>query len=202
MIEYLEGTVLARRPGHIVVLAGGVGHGVDVPSRADTIYPAPGESIALHTYLYVQEAVLRLYGFLSEEERDIFEVFIGTKGIGPRTALDILSAIEIGRFAQAIMREEISTLTKIPGIGKKTAERLVLELRDKVGAFVGTGGETTTGPGRHRGQPAGLRETIEALEALGCKPPVAERAALKAWEVLGPQAATEDLIREALKHRF
>lgn len=202
MIEHLLGVVLRKDAGHVVLNVSGVGYGLDVPLSTSTALPMVGEATELYTHLYVQEQVLRLYGFATEEERDIFEVFIGLSGIGPKTALAILSSVDINTFASAILRNDLVALTKLPGVGKKTAERLVLELKDKVAAFAGAGsavGGTITIP---RGaMPAELRETIAALEALGCKPPVAERAGRKAWEILGPGAAVEDLVKEGLKHR-
>lgn len=182
----------------------GVGYGLDVPTSTTASLPEQGQPAELFCHLYVQEQVLRLYGFFTEEERDVFEVFIGTSGIGPKTALSILSSIEIGAFARAILREDIRTLTTLPGIGKKTAERLVLELREKVAAFA----DSTDRKGGVVAEvsPAGvradaMREAMEALEALGCKPIVASRAVQKAFELLGPDATIEDLIREGLKHR-
>lgn len=201
MIEFLRGTVISKTPGHLVVDVGGIGYGVDVPWRPDAFYPAEGEEASLFTYLYVQEQILRLYGFLTQQERSIFEVFIGTSGIGPKTALGILSAIEIPKFATAILREDVSTLVKLPGIGKKTAERLILELREKVLEFAAA--DTSGGAAVPAGsRPPAYRETVAALEALGCKIAVAERAAQRAWENLGANASVENLIREALKHRY
>jgi holliday junction DNA helicase RuvA len=204
MIEYLRGTVLSKTPGHLVVDVAGVGYGVDVPWRPDAFYPATGEEAALYTYLYVQEQILRLYGFLTEQERAIFEVFIGTSGIGPKTAIGILSTIEIPKFASAILREEISTLVKIPGIGKKTAERLIIELRDKVKEFAASdsGARAPAAAGSAPVSREALREAAQALEALGCKPAVAERAAQRAAGILGPDADVQQLIREGLKHRY
>ena len=205
MIEYLQGILLRNDGGHVVVDVGGVGYGLDVPLTTSAALPPPGEKIELHVYLYLQEQVLRLYGFLTEQERDVFEVFLGTSGIGPKTALGILSSIEISEFASALLREEISTLTRIPGIGKKTAERLIVELRDKMKLFIGTtahgaAGSASASSAKASHSPA-VRESVAALEALGCKPPVAERAVQRALEVFGPAAQTEDLVREALKHR-
>jgi holliday junction DNA helicase RuvA len=205
MIEYLQGILLRNDGGHVVVDVGGVGYGLDVPLTTSAALPPAGEKIELHVYLYLQEQILRLYGFLTEQERDVFEVFLGTSGIGPKTALGILSSIEISEFATAVLREEISTLTRIPGIGKKTAERLIVELRDKMKMFIGATAQGATGsgpsvPGRASLSPT-VREAVAALETLGCKPATAERAVQRALEVLGPATVTEDLVREALKHR-
>lgn len=197
MIEYLRGRLLRNESGHIVVDVNGVGYGLDVPTYVMQL-PEVGGEVELFVFLYVQEQILRLYGFLTEEERDVFEVFLGTSGIGPKTAIGILSTIEIGQFARAIVQNDLRTLTQIPGIGKKTAERLVVELREKVTAFASS---ERTSPLIPRHAAGNVQETIEALTALGCKPLVAERAAAKAAEILGSAADTAELIREALKHR-
>jgi Holliday junction DNA helicase RuvA len=205
MIEYLRGILLVKEPDHIVVDAGGVGYGVDVPRSTSKVLPEAGEEVALHIHFHFTEQAMRLFGFFTPQERDIFEVFISISGIGPKTALGILSSIDAGPFAQAILREDYATLTRLPGVGKKTAERLVVELRDKILPFAESQGATVGGAGAEARKPGlfppALAEAIAALEALGCKPVVAERAAQKAWELLGTEAPVEDLVREGLKHR-
>jgi len=212
MIEFLRGRVLARETGRVILDVNGVGYGLEVTAAAAQAAGAVGSEAELHTYLYVQEAVMRLYGFASRQEREVFEIFLNTSGIGPRTAVAILSNIEMASFARAIFQGDVKTLTRIPGIGKKTAERLSVELKDKLkhlsfepaegsaagaegaglspseDALMGEGGANTT-------------EAIEALMALGCKPLVAERAIATAAGLLGPGATTAELVREGLKHR-
>jgi Holliday junction DNA helicase RuvA len=199
VIEHLSGTVYSKESNHVVLKVAGVGYGLDVPQSTFITLPAVGEEAALYAHLYVQEQVLRLYGFATIQEREIFEVFLGLSGIGPKTALAILSAIEINTFAAAILRNDLAVLTKLPGVGKKTAERLVLELRDKIATFAGA--ETAGAARAINALPTELRETIQALEALGCKLSTAERASQKAYELLGAGAQVADLVREALKHR-
>jgi Holliday junction DNA helicase RuvA len=208
MIEYLRGTLLHKADGHAVVDVSGVGYGVDVTAAASAGLPRAGEQAELHTYLYVQEGILRLYGFASRDERSLFEVFLGASGIGPKTAIAILSSIEVAAFATAILQGDLKTLTRIPGIGKKTAERLAVELRDKMkeyafAAVPSAGNGSNAGSVSSSPYIAGgsIREAVEALEALGCKPLVAERAVQKAAEILGADAAVPDLVREGLKHR-
>jgi holliday junction DNA helicase RuvA len=205
VIEYLRGQVLLKSAEHVVLDVNGVGYGVEATTAALHALPEEGQQGELHTYLYVQEGVLRLYGFVSRRERELFEVFMGVSGIGPRTALTILSTVEVPVFARAILQSDIRTLTKIPGIGKKSAERLTIELRDKVQEFaVDLPSLPGEAPGRGTGAVAGgdLREAMAAMEALGCKPLVAERAIGKAAEVLGPEATVPELVREGLKHRY
>lgn len=205
MIEYLRGTLLRKEPGHVVLDVNGVGYGLDVPASTGMRIPDEGEEVALYCHLYVQEQVLRLYGFCTEQEREVFEVFLGTSGIGPKTALSILSAIEIEAFVSAILREDLHTLTKLPGVGKKTAERLVVELRDKVASFGRGASPQQAGAVAAVIATSGalvLKDATDALIALGCKPAVASRAVQKAVEVLGSDAPTEDIVRESLKHRY
>ena len=206
MIEYLRGTVITREPEHAILDVGGVGYGLEITAAAHRALPSPGEVGELHVYLYVQEAILRLYGFASRQEREVFEIFLNTSGIGPRTAIAILSNIDMKEFVRAILQGDIKTLTRIPGIGKKTAERLSVELKDKLqNIVIDSTGSTAEIDGESSGEmhapSAVMQEAIEALMALGCKPLVAERAAATARDILGPLATTAELVREGLKHR-
>jgi Holliday junction DNA helicase RuvA len=210
MIEFLRGTLQFKQNDHAVIECNGVGYGLDLTAAAARTLPSVGESAEVHVYLYMQEAILRLYAFASRQERELFEIFLNTSGIGPRTAMSILSHVEIPVFARALMQGDLRTLTSVPGIGKKTAERLALELKDKLQLYAdmststpaetGEPDATTFSPGMIQGQ--SMREAVEALIALGCKPLVAERAVLKAVEVLGPGTKTPELVKEGLKHRY
>jgi Holliday junction DNA helicase RuvA len=205
MIEHLRGILVENDGNHLVVEAGGVGYGADVPLSTGDRLPAVGEEVSLHTYLYLQEGIMRLYGFLTREEREVFQVFLGVSGIGPKIALGILSSVRISDFIAAILRNDIPELTKIPGVGKKTAERLVVELRDKVKELSGRAGQAPTPAAMQHlpgSGPAAVFEVAAALQALGCKLAVADRAAQRAWEHLGDKATLEELVREALKHRY
>jgi len=200
LIEYLRGTLLSKTPDHVVVDVGGVGYGADVPHTTSATLGEEGGPV-------------ELFGFATSAEREIFMTFISISGIGPRTALGILSAIDAGAFAVAVVREDYATLTKLPGVGKKTAERLVVELRDKLKVFAASareGGGADGGAGGASGAsglgdasaPKALRETVAALVTLGCRLAVAERAAQRAFEILGEDAQVPDLVREGLKHRY
>lgn len=206
MIEYLRGVVVSKHAGHAILDVNGVGYGLEITAAADRTLPAVGGEGELHVYLYVQEAVLRLYGFASRQERDVFEIFLNTSGIGPRTAVAILSNIEMPNFARAIMQSDLKTLTRIPGIGKKTAERLAVELKDKLQNLIFEPAEP--GAANSEGSAVGAAiytnekaEAVDALIALGCKPIVAERAVQTASDLLGSEATTAELVREGLKHR-
>jgi Holliday junction DNA helicase RuvA len=210
MIEFLRGTLQFKQNEHAVIEVHGIGYGVDLTTAAARALPHIGEITELHIYLYVQEAIMRLYAFASRQERELFEIFLNTSGIGPRTAMSILSNIEIPVFARALLQGDLRTLTRIPGIGKKTAERLALELKDKLQLYADMsstkheagvpGVDNPATPGVIHGE--AMREAVEALITLGCKPLVAERAILKAAELLGPSAGTPELVKEGLKHRY
>lgn len=213
MIEYLRGTIIAKEPGHAILNVNGVGYGLEITEGAYRHLGGVGDDGDLHTYLYVQEAVLRLYGFASRQEREVFEIFLNTSGIGPRTAVAILSNIEMPTFARAVLQGDLKTLTRIPGIGKKTAERLSVELKDKLKSMsftteAGSSGASADGEAPEGAETAGTGlitsdrvEAVEALIALGCKPLVAERAIQTAVGIIGEGATTAELVREGLKHR-
>ena len=199
MIEYLRGKLLVKDAEHILIEVNGVGYGLDIPLSTYNVLPRAGDNVELFVYTYVRDEAFRLFGFQSEEERDIFEVLINTSGIGPKMGLGILSSFSIGDFATAVLNKDLGALTRIPGIGKKTAERLVIELKDKMKRFSFRQPEALTkisDAARQR-----IREAIAALESLDCKPYVASRAVAKAHKVLGEDASLESLIKESLKHR-
>jgi Holliday junction DNA helicase RuvA len=205
MIEYLRGIVVSKEPGRVILDVNGVGYGLETTAAADVAAGALGAEAELHTYLYVQEAVMRLYGFATRQEREVFEIFLNTSGIGPRTAVAILSNIEMATFAKAVIQGDLKTLTRIPGIGKKTAERISVELKDKLQHMIfdepagANGAEGSRGVGTGSG--GNRQEAIEALIALGCKPLVAERAIATAADMLAGEPTTAELVREGLKHR-
>jgi Holliday junction DNA helicase RuvA len=194
MIECLRGTLLEKEAGWALLEVGGVGYGLEMPTTAVGQLPETGAEVRVHTHLHTREDTTVLFGFITPEEREAFRVFIRVSGIGPKTALGILSAVSIGKFAQAIVSGDVSALTRIPGIGKKTAERIIVEMKDRVGALPQAEAAATA-----PSLAGAAREACEALIALGRKPAAAENAVLRAREILGADSATEDLIREALK---
>ncbi len=132
MIAHLRGRLLAKHPNQVIVETGGVGYDVTISVPAFTDLPGVGSEIALHIYTHVRDDVLALYGFLHPDEKQLFEKLITVSGIGPKMAITILSGMAAGEMASAIRSNDVARLTRIPGIGKKTAERMVLELRDKL----------------------------------------------------------------------
>jgi holliday junction DNA helicase RuvA len=168
MIAHLRGRLLAKHPNQAIVEAGGVGYDlvISVPTFSDL--PAVGAEVALHVHTHVREDALALFGFLRPQEKQLFEKLIGVSGIGPKLAITILSGMPTDAMVAAIRGNDVARLTRIPGIGKKTAERMVLELRDKLAAF----GETPAAIA-----PGGIDEdVISALLNLGYQRPTAERA--------------------------
>ena len=140
MIGRLSGILLEKNPPQLIVDCNGVGYEVDVPMSTFYNLPALGEPVALLTHMVVREDAQLLYGFGSAAERDVFRQLIKVAGVGARTALSILSGLSVADLAQAITLQEAGRLTRVPGIGKKTAERLLLELKGKLGADLGVAG--------------------------------------------------------------
>jgi Holliday junction DNA helicase RuvA len=188
MIGRLTGTLVEKNPPQILLDVKGVAYEVDVPMSTFYNLPAVGESITLLTHLIVREDAHMLYGFASENERRAFRQLIKIGGIGARTALSVLSGLSVAELAQAVSLQEAGRLTKIPGIGKKTADRLLLELKDKLGA------DLTTAVGVHRAAPV-TSDVLNALLSLG----YSDKEAVHAVKQLPEGVAVADGIKQALK---
>src|SRR5258708_4687518 len=160
MIGRLQGILLEKNPPQLLLDVQGVGYEVDVPMSTFYNLPATGERVTLFTHLVVREDAHLLYGFGSDNERRAFRQLLKITGVGARTALSVLSGLSVAELAQAVTMQEAGRLTKIPGIGKKTAERLLLELKDKLGADV------TTAVGVNRAAPV-TSDVLHALASLG-----------------------------------
>ncbi len=182
MIGRLTGKLLAKHPPQILVDVGGVAYEVDVPMSTLYGLPGVGEAVTLHTHLSIKEEAHTLYGFATLDERAAFRQLIKISGVGPRTALAVLSGLSVADLASAVALQDAGTLTKIPGIGKKTAERLLLELKGKIADAA-------------RPQPAGPADVVNALIGLG----YSEKEALNAVKGLPPGVAVAEGIRAALK---
>jgi Holliday junction DNA helicase RuvA len=189
MIAHLRGRLLAKHPNQAIVEAGGVGYDVviSVPTFSDL--PAVGSEVALHIHTHVREDALALYGFLRPAEKTLFEKLITVSGIGPKLAITILSGMPADEMIAAIRGNDVAKLTRIPGIGRKTAERMVLELRDKLQTFV----EVPAAP------PVSAIEedVLSALVNLGYQRPAAERA-LAVLSRNGKTVPFDVLFRDAL----
>lgn len=188
MIGRLSGTLLEKNPPQILLDVQGVAYEVDVPMSTFYNLPGTGERVTLFTHLVVREDAHLLFGFGSENERHAFRQLTKVNGIGARIALSVLSGLSVAELAHAITMQESGRLTKIPGIGKKTAERILLELKDKLGAQV------TTAVGVNRTPPAAA-DILNALFALG----YSDKEASAAVRALPEGIAVADGIRQALK---
>ena len=182
MIGRLSGKLVAKHPPQVLLDVGGVAYEVDVPMSTFYSLPATGESVTLHTHLAVREDAHVLYGFATLEERGAFRQLIRISGVGARTALSVLSGLSVAELAQAVAMQDAARLTKVPGIGKKTAERLLLELKGKIT-------ETQARPA------SGASDVVNALLGLG----YSEKEALAAVKNLPAGLAITEGIRAALK---
>lgn len=191
MIARLTGQLIEKQPPTLVVDVNGVGYELEAPMS--TFYKVTlGAPVTLYVHQVVREDANLLYGFASREERDMCRTLLKVNGVGPKMALAILSGMEADAFAACIRQGDVATLTRIPGVGKKTAERLVIEMRDRVGD-----GPVSLSPISGEAAPASPeRDAITALIALGYKAAEAERAV---GRIKTDNASAEDLIRQALK---
>lgn len=191
MISRIRGTLVARELNRAEVLTpGGVAYEVEIPTSVYERLPAAGGEVELRTFQVVREDALLLFGFLEEGERTLFSRLISTSGVGPRLALALLSALPAHALARAVRERNVAALTAVSGVGKKTAERLVLELAGKLDglAFAAPGGVARA---------PGMEEAVRALVVLGLSAPEAERAVQAVLQEQGPLPAQE-LIRAAL----
>ncbi|MFC1717460.1 Holliday junction branch migration protein RuvA [Candidatus Poribacteria bacterium] len=193
MIAYVRGLLDHKEPGRVVVDIGGIGYEVFIPLSTYQKLPAVGDQVKLFTHHHVREDVMDLYGFLSSEEKEIFEMVLTISGVGTKVALSILSAMSADVFRRSIAQGDIKTLTKIPGIGKKSAERMVLELKGKIGTV-----HIDEGMMRVLGAESG-NDAVAALLSLGAGQSAAEYAVYRAERLLGDEAEIEDLIAQAIK---
>jgi Holliday junction DNA helicase RuvA len=194
MIGRITGILLEKNPPQIVVDVHGVGYEIDVPMSTFYGLPASGQAVALFTHLAVREDGHFLYGFASADERAAFRQLLKVSGIGARTALAVLSGLSVTDLAQAVALQEAGRLVKIPGIGKKTAERLLLELRDKLGKALPSPG-TTFAAGTAALPQDNRSDILNALLALGYN----EKEALGAMKTVPEDSGVSDGIRLALK---
>ena len=196
MIAQLRGVLLEKHPNQAIVEAGGVGYDVTIPVSTFTHLPDVGAEIRLRIHTHVREDALALYGFLTQDEKALFEKLIAVSGIGPTLAVKILSGLAAPDLINYIRRGEVDRLVRIPGIGKKTAERMVLELRDKLPAVSGAGPDST--PSADALSPVD-QDVLSALLNLGCARPQAEAAVRKAKAAGGSMMEFEPLFRRALE---
>ena len=198
MIAHLRGRLFEKHPNRIIVDVNGVGYDVFVPLSTFYGLGDPGADVALRIHTHVREDALTLYGFATLLEQELFERLIGVGGIGPKVALAVLSGIEPQELIRAIERADVARLTAIPGVGKKTSERIVLELKDRLPraqvAAIAAGGAPPDAP-------AMRDDVVSALVNLGYHRPLAEKAAEAAMKTLGSvsDASFERMLKQALR---
>jgi Holliday junction DNA helicase RuvA len=197
VIARLTGRLAAKEPGRIVVDVQGVGYEVFIPFSTFYHLPDLGRDVSLHTFTHVRDDAIQLYGFSSLEEKALFEMLGSVQGIGPRLATNILSGAPVEELVPAIADGDLGRLKAIPGVGKKTAERLVVELKDKVRQVAAARGAVQAVAAEADGA---LGQVVSALTNLGCTRKEALRAAEAARASLGPEADFESLIKQALRH--
>lgn len=187
MIGRIQGTLLSKNPPRVLVDCHGVGYEIDVPMSTLYQLPENGQVVSLLTHFVVREDAQLLFGFFSDTEREAFRALIKISGIGARTALAILSGLSVSELANAVTLQEVDRLTRIPGIGKKTAERLLLELKGKIGVDLGVAPDNS--------QKSASNEVLQALLALG----YSDKEATLAAKQVPADANVSDGIRIALK---
>lgn len=198
MISYIRGELAAFEEDKVIVDVGGVGYGVFMPGQAMGMLPPVGNEVKLHTYLNVKEDAMQLYGFLTKDDLDVFKLVIGVSGIGPKGGLSILSQLSPDDLRFAVMSKDVRAISSAPGIGKKTAEKLILELKDKLSIedVLNHQAESTASPAIPAIQ--GLQsDAVQALAALGYGNTEALRA-VKKVEVT-EDTSVEEILKSALK---
>ena len=195
MISRLTGILAAKRAPQILIDCNGVGYEADVSMTTYYQLPEVGEQISIWTHLLVKEDSHSLIGFTGEQERKLFRQLIRITGVGPKMALTILSGIDNQQFALCVANNDVAMLTRLPGVGKKTAERLIIEMRDKIEALLSDMPPQQVSPSGH----SVISEAIEALQALGYKPADAEQMIGRAQQQGETHSSASQLIKKALQ---
>lgn len=193
MISQICGRLVHKSPHEIVVDVQGIGYGVKVPLSTFYELPGIGEEVLLQVHTYVREDTLHLYGFLTQKEKELFCLLIGVSGVGPRLAISVLSGISAHDLERALMDGDLFSLTRIPGVGRKTAERMLVELKDKVVAP-----ETAVVHGI-QGKGGMVKDALSALVKLGYTKAVAEEAIRDVMREKGDDLSLEQLLKESLR---
>lgn len=202
MIVHIEGKLLRATPLSAIVSAGGLGYAVNVPVTTAEKLPANGEAVSLHTHAVYREDSQALYGFWTETERDFFALVIDkVSGVGPKVAISLMSKLQLSSLVDAIRSENAVLLAKTPGIGKKTAERIIIELKDKLASFypapIGAS-HSAIDDSEGEASSSTIEDAVLALQALGYKATEAKKAIDKVVSKSGPSISTEAMIKAAL----
>ncbi|MCY1400574.1 Holliday junction ATP-dependent DNA helicase RuvA [compost metagenome] len=198
MIGRLRGTLAEKQPPHLILDVNGVGYELEVPMTTLYRLPALGEAVTLHTHLVVREDAHLLYGFAEKRERELFRELIRLNGVGPKLALALMSGLAVDEMVRCVQAQDTSTLVKVPGVGKKTAERLLVELKDRFKAWesIPSIAPLVVEPIRAAAVSSAEADAVSALIALGFKPQEASRAVAAVQE---EGLSSEELIRRSLK---
>jgi holliday junction DNA helicase RuvA len=198
MINFLHGKLVESIPTHVIIDVHGVGYEALIPLSSFDKLPQPGQEVKLLTHLAIREDAHVLYGFMTSQERDMFRLLINTvSGIGPKIALNVLSGMNVMALRGAVANGDVKSLSQISGVGKKTAERIVVELKDKVGAagaWEASSAQRTLSAADQK-----VNDAVLALMALGFKQQEAHESVRGSLAVLGENASLEDLVRASLK---
>lgn len=198
MIGRLRGTLAEKQPPHLLLDVNGVGYELEVPMTTLYRLPAQGETVTLHTHLVVREDAQLLYGFYEKRDRELFRELIRLNGVGPKLALALMSGLEVDELLRCVQAQDTAALTKVPGVGKKTAERLLVELKDRFKAWesIPAIAPLVVEPQLAQAVSSAENDAVSALISLGYKPQEASRAVAAVKE---DGMSSEDLIRRALR---
>lgn len=197
MIAFLQGILTAKHPDRVEMDVNGVGYEVFVSQKTLQSMPPTGKGVLLKTHLHVREDTQQLFGFLKDSEKQAFLMALSVSGIGPKAAMNVLSTFSPDGFYQAVLHNDLGSLKSIPGIGQKTAQHLVLELKDKVTKLTGTdvlGEEGVLG-----GETKAIAEALQAMMTLGYSAAESRRAVLTAAQALGEKSTVEEILKSSLK---
>ncbi len=197
MIAHLEGTLVEAMPGRIVVDVGGVGYDVAVPLSTYDRLPKTGEPCRLLTHLHHRDDQMVLYGFATEAERELFRMLIGVSNVGPRLALAALSGLSVEEFKEAIATGNVALIKSIQGVGARTAERIIVELKERVGTLPAIQALARTAGAK---EPDAVRDAVSALLTLGYAYAAAHKAVRRILEEADDELETEEIITRALRH--
>ncbi|MDH5476791.1 MAG: Holliday junction branch migration protein RuvA [Nitrospinota bacterium] len=194
MIAWLSGKIKTKKPSSVIIDTGGVGYLVHISIPTYYALPEPGEIVSLHIYSHIREDIFQLYGFFNKTEQEVFEKLISLSKVGPKLAMNMLSGLPAAKLADAVRRKDAALLSSIPGVGAKTADRIILELADKLQGL----GESAEDAGAADGPSGADNDAVEALLALGYKAKDAQKA-VKAARAADMDGALEEIIRGALR---
>lgn len=198
MIAHLRGSLRLKSPRYLILDVNGVGYEVTVPLTTFYELPDLGSTVSFHIHTHVRENALQLFGFRTPQEKELFIRLMGVSGIGPRLAINILSGISAGELVTTVRQGHIARLTVIPGVGRKTAERIVVDLRDKLAVLELTGESELPAP--QQASAAILDDALSALLNLGYRRAVAQRAIEQACKLLQRNITLESLLQECLRY--